>query len=58
MLTAIIILLALGLVGDGFILPRRAIIQHAWPRAEAALPGAVTNSFDTLGIGSFAPTTA
>jgi uncharacterized membrane protein YfcA len=28
------------------------------PRAEAVVLGAVTNFFDTLGIGSFAPTTA
>ena len=28
------------------------------PRAEAVALGAVTNFFDTLGIGSFAPTTA
>ena len=28
------------------------------PRAEAVAVGAVTNFFDTLGIGSFAPTTA
>lgn len=28
------------------------------PRGEAVLVGAVTNFFDTLGIGSFAPTTA
>jgi len=28
------------------------------PNAEAVAPGAVTNFFDTLGIGSFAPTTA
>ncbi|MFM5923929.1 MAG: TSUP family transporter [Novosphingobium sp.] len=37
---------------------RHAYGQQAWPRAEAVLLGAVTNFFDTLGIGSFAPTTA
>ncbi len=58
MLTAIIILLALGAVGNGFILLRNVISQRAWPRAEGALLGAVTNFFDTLGIGSFAPTMA
>jgi uncharacterized membrane protein YfcA len=29
-----------------------------WPKAEAVALGAVTNFFDTLGIGSFAPSTA
>ena len=58
MLTIIIALLALGLLGNGFILLRGAISQQAWPRAEAAVLGAVTNFFDTLGIGSFAPTMA
>lgn len=32
--------------------------RQARPRAEAIALGAVTNFFDTLGIGSFAPTTA
>lgn len=58
MLTAILILLALGALGNGFILLRGAISQQAWPRGEAVLLGAVTNFFDTLGIGSFAPTMA
>ena len=35
-----------------------ASAQALRPRAEAVLLGAVTNFFDTLGIGSFAPTTA
>jgi uncharacterized membrane protein YfcA len=30
----------------------------AWPRVEAIVVGAITNFFDTLGIGSFAPTMA
>lgn len=58
MLNAILVLLALGLVVNGFILVRGAISQHAWPRAEAVVLGAVTNFFDTLGIGSFAPSMA
>lgn len=58
MLTAILILLALGALGNGFILLRGAISQQAWPRGEAVLLGAATNFFDTLGIGSFAPTMA
>ena len=58
MLTIILILLALGTAANGFILLRNAVSQRAWPGAEATLLGAVTNFFDTLGIGSFAPTTA
>lgn len=58
MLSAIIILLALGALANAFILLRNAMSQHAWPRAEAALLGAVTNFFDTLGVGSFAPSMA
>ncbi len=58
MLTAVIILLALGGVANAFVLLRNAASQQAWPRAEAALLGAVTNFFDTLGIGSFAPSMA
>jgi uncharacterized membrane protein YfcA len=38
---------------------RVAIMRGQWrPRIEAVALGAVTNFFDTLGIGSFAPTTA
>ena len=58
MLTAVIILLALGGVANAVVLLRNAASQQAWPRAEAALLGAVTNFFDTLGIGSFAPSMA
>lgn len=58
MLTIILILLALGALGNGFILLRGAVSQHAGPRGEAVLLGAVTNFFDTLGIVSFAPTMA
>lgn len=57
-LHALILVLALGFLFNGFILLRSAVLQHAWPRVEAVLLGAVTNFFDTLGIGSFAPTTA
>jgi uncharacterized membrane protein YfcA len=57
-LTTILVLLALGALGNAFVLLRAALGQHASPRAEAALLGAVTNFFDTLGIGSFAPTMA
>jgi len=40
------------------ILTRAAIRRAAAPNLEAAVLGAVTNFFDTLGIGSFAPTMA
>lgn len=58
MLTIIVILLTLGALANGFVLLRHAADRQARPRAEAVLLGAVTNFFDTLGIGSFAPTTA
>ncbi len=58
MLTVIIVVLALGAIANGAILLSRAIGDHAAPRGEAVLLGAVTNFFDTLGIGSFAPSMA
>ena len=41
-----------------FVLARAAIEKHAKPNLEAVALGAVVSFFDTLGIGSFAPTTA
>lgn len=58
MLTALVILLALCAFANGFVLLRQAVIRRARPRAEATLLGGVTNFFDTLGIGCFAPTMA
>lgn len=58
MLTIVLVVLTLGAVRNGFILLRNAVSEQAWPRAEAVFLGAVTNFFDTLGIGSFAPTMA
>jgi len=58
MLTVIIVLLAVGGLANAFVLLRGAVRQQAWPRREAVLLGAITNFFDTLGIGSFAPTMA
>lgn len=58
MLTLLIVLLALGTLGLGIVLLREVIAQRVAPRAEAVVLGAVTNFFDTLGIGSFAPTMA
>ena len=51
-------LVALGLVYV-VVLGRAAVRLGQWrPSAEGVVLGAVTNFFDTLGIGSFAPTTA
>ncbi|WP_421848260.1 hypothetical protein [Novosphingobium sp.] len=58
MLAALLVLLGLTALFYLAVLLRAAIAQRAMPNAEAALLGAVTNFFDTLGIGSFAPSTA
>ncbi|WP_298166524.1 TSUP family transporter [Novosphingobium sp.] len=58
MLAALLVLLGLTALFYLFVLLRAAIAQRIVPGAEAALLGAVTNFFDTLGIGSFAPSTA
>ncbi len=56
----IALLVPLGLVAALFlfILVRDAIRRRAAPNLEAIAIGAVTDFFDTLGIGSFAPTMA
>jgi uncharacterized membrane protein YfcA len=64
--TVLLFLLALTTVlfiaGWTFLVRRRSIHQHSGPIAAPSLfelaLGCVTNFFDTLGIGSFAPTTA
>lgn len=58
MLAALLVLLGLTALFYLTVLLRAAIAQRTVPSAEAALLGAVTNFFDTLGIGSFAPSTA
>jgi uncharacterized membrane protein YfcA len=58
MLTAILIPLALAVLLYVLTLVRAALARRAVPRAEAIALGAITNFFDTLGIGSFAPTMA
>jgi uncharacterized membrane protein YfcA len=58
MLIALLVPLGLAMVGFAIILARAAIARHATPTLEAVVLGAITNFFDTLGIGSFAPTTA
>ena len=55
------LLIALGILGFAFTFVFLAALKKrgvSRPNAEAIGLGAVTNFFDTLGIGSFAPTTA
>jgi uncharacterized membrane protein YfcA len=58
MLIALLTPLGLASLGLLFLLARAAVARRATPTFEAIALGAVTNFFDTLGIGSFAPTTA
>jgi len=58
MLIALLIPLLLAAAVYGFVLVRAALAQRSRPTLEAIGLGAVTNFFDTLGIGSFAPTMA
>jgi uncharacterized membrane protein YfcA len=58
MLIALLIILGLAVLAYGFALARAAVAQRALPGLEAMALGAVVNFLDTLGIGSFAPTTA
>ena len=56
-----LLLIALGILGLAFTIVFLNALKKAGvsrPNAEAIGLGAVTNFFDTLGIGSFAPTTA
>jgi uncharacterized membrane protein YfcA len=56
MLIALLVPLVLASIFYGVVLLRSAARQRAVPNREAILLGAVVNFFDTLGIGSFAPT--
>lgn len=59
MLTALLILLAAAAVAYLVVLVRAVLAQGGLrPSGEAIAVGAVVNFFDTLGIGSFAPTLA
>jgi uncharacterized membrane protein YfcA len=58
MLYVLLTLLALAILAYGFALGRVALAKRVGPSAEALALGAVVNFLDTLGIGSFAPTTA
>jgi uncharacterized membrane protein YfcA len=58
MLIALLTLLGIAIFAYGSILIRAAIAKRATPNPEMLLLGAVVNFLDTLGIGSFATTTA
>jgi uncharacterized membrane protein YfcA len=58
MLIALLVPIALATVAFAIILFRAALRQRAVPSFEALILGVITNFFDTLGICSFAPTTA
>ena len=58
MLVTLLILLVAAILAYGFVLVRAAIAARVAPGLEALALGAVVNFLDTLGIGSFAPTTA
>jgi uncharacterized membrane protein YfcA len=58
MLIGLLVPLSLAILGFTMILLRAAIACRARPTLEGVVLGAITNFFDTLGIGSFAPTTA
>lgn len=58
MLIALLVPLGLAILMFAVILIRSALAKRALPDPEAVVVGALVNFFDTLGIGSFAPTTA
>ena len=58
MLIALLVPLMLAIAVYSIVLTREALARRAGPHPEALLIGAVTNFFDTLGIGSYAPTMA
>lgn len=58
MLIALLVPLLLAILFFTLVLVRSAIARRATPNPEAMALGSVVAFFDTLGIGSFAPTTA
>src|SRR3982750_1829630 len=58
MLIALLIILGIAVLAYGYALARAAIAKRVGPSLEALALGAVVNFLDTLGIGSFATTTA
>lgn len=58
MLIALLVPLALAILVYAIVLLKAVSARQIRPSGEAIVLGAVTNFFDTLGIGSFAPTMA
>ena len=58
MLIALLVPLTLAIAFYAVVLIRSALAKRIIPSLEAVALGAITNFFDTLGIGSFAPTMA
>jgi uncharacterized membrane protein YfcA len=58
MLLALLVPLGLAILLFTFVLARAAIADRAAPTGESIILGSIVSFFDTLGIGSFAPTTA
>jgi uncharacterized membrane protein YfcA len=58
MLVALLVPVVLAALLFTFVLAKAAIAKRAVPTPESIALGAVVSFFDTLGIGSFAPTTA
>ncbi len=58
MLIALLVALTIAVLVYAFALARVAVARRVRPNLEALGLGVVVNFFDTLGIGSFAPTTA
>jgi len=58
MLLAILVPIVVASLAFMAYLIRATVIARAVPRAEAVILSLIVNFFDTLGIGSFAPTTA
>ena len=58
MLIALLILLGFAMLAYSLALARSALARRVAPGGEALALGAAVNFLDTLGIGSFAPTTA
>src|SRR5687767_14012250 len=58
MLIALLVPLGITSLLFTIVLLRAAIAKRSAPSGEAVALGAITNFFDTLGIGSFAPTMA
>lgn len=58
MLITLLVPLGLAISLYVFLLVSKSLRARAKPKFEAVALGAITNFFDTLGIGSFAPTMA